>query len=408
MKRRNGGAFDSFFLPAGLRSPRDKKAKKKDGVSTRVNRAPLAERLRPRTLDDVVGQDEAIGPGSMLRTAIEHGYLPSLIMWGPPGCGKTTVGRILAESAGYTFVCMSAAAGGGVSEVKRTIEEAKARQKFGIVSEMANSSAGSSGKGAKTVLFLDEIHRFNKMQQDSLLKAVEDGTVILIGATTENPSFEVNSALLSRCRVVVMRRIEAKDLEIIIRKAADVENATVDDDAIRLIAELSDGDARRALNTMEMLLASTPPDKEPEPPVVPAAAAEKDDDEAPARTQLQKQWKKEEEEDNKYLARTNGRSIPSQGSSSGNKESGDDDEDEDVVVVEDSEGSQPPPTCIVEKIEVKPPHKHITVASVQEAVSSKRLLYDKAGEEHYNVVCFIHHLCHLPVFCSVHHCCCFL
>ena len=379
MKRHSRGGFkNDFFLPESVRQPENKRSKK-TLVSTRVNLAPLAERLRPRTLDDVVGQDEAIGPGTLLRTAVENGYLPSLILWGPPGCGKTTVGRILAESTGCTFVCMSAAAGGGVAEIKKTIEDAKARQKFGTVVSMTNGTGSGNGvKKNKTVLFLDEIHRFNKSQQDSLLKAVEDGTITLIGATTENPSFEVNSALMSRCRVVTMRRIDGKAIQAIVKKAADVENATIDDDALEAIAQFSDGDARRALNAVEMLLASTPPDEPPAPE--PSAASSGEGTDENKTSLLKKQWEREEQEDREYMERTGA-------ASTGAGTKGEDGDDDDVVlIVEDSESES---RCEPEP-EVKKPHKHITMKQVQEAISSKRLLYDKAGCEHYNLISALH------------------
>ena len=378
MKR---ASVSSFFHASTAPAPETKRpAPPTSGASahlaTRVSVAPLAERLRPRTLDDVVGQAEAIGPGTVLRAAVDSGHLPSLILWGPPGCGKTSVGRVLAESAGCTFACMSAAAGGGVAEVKRTIEAARARQRF------AAGGAGGDGtrQQAKTVLFLDEIHRFNKSQQDSLLKAVEDGTVTLVGATTENPSFEVNSALLSRCRVVVMKRIDTRDLETLIRRACAHENATIDDDAAQLIAQLADGDARRALNAVEMLLCAAPTiDDKDDTSKEPSEPEEKTQNETQP-SELEKQWQKEEEEDRKFLA----------GDAGGARGPGTSpNDDDDVVVVEDSDDGdaarppQPPPP----PPPPPPPRRHIKVDGVREVFANRAVMYDKNAEEHYNVVC---------------------
>src|SRR5918911_123400 len=153
--------------------------------------APLAERMRPQALDDLVGQEHLTGKGSILRTAIENGKIPSMILWGPPGVGKTTIANIIANTLQVPFYTLSAISS-GVKEVREVIEEAKSK--------------------TNAILFIDEIHRFNKGQQDALLGAVEKGIITLIGATTENPSFEVNSALLSRCQVYVLKPLTEKDL----------------------------------------------------------------------------------------------------------------------------------------------------------------------------------------------------
>src|SRR6187399_142438 len=153
--------------------------------------APLAERLRPSTLDELTGQEHLTGKGSILRTAIENGKVPSMILWGPPGVGKTTIANIIAHSLQVPYFQLSAISS-GVKEVREVIEEAKQQ--------------------SRTILFIDEIHRFNKGQQDALLGAVEKGIITLIGATTENPSFEVNGALLSRCQVYVLKPLDEKDL----------------------------------------------------------------------------------------------------------------------------------------------------------------------------------------------------
>src|ERR1700761_4539440 len=162
--------------------------------------APLAERLRPQTLDQLVGQQHLTGKGSVLRTAIEHGKPPSMILWGPPGTGKTTIAGIIANSLQVPFYTLSAISA-GVKEVREVIAEARDKE--------------------RAILFIDEIHRFNKGQQDALLGAVEKGVVTLIGATTENPSFEVNSALLSRCQVYVLKPLTTEDLEGLLHYAIE-------------------------------------------------------------------------------------------------------------------------------------------------------------------------------------------
>jgi putative ATPase len=199
--------------------------------------------MRPRTLDEIVGQEHLIGPGKVLRRALEDGALHSMILWGPPGTGKTTLARLMADVAGARFVPFSAVLA-GVKEVRQVMAEAEAE---------------GGRRGRRTILFLDEIHRFNKAQQDAFLPYVEKGTIILIGATTENPSFEVNGALLSRCRVYVLQPLSEADLVAILERAlVDKERglgatgATADADALALIARLSDGDARNALNILEL------------------------------------------------------------------------------------------------------------------------------------------------------------
>ncbi|MDJ0866058.1 MAG: replication-associated recombination protein A [Myxococcota bacterium] len=203
--------------------------------------APLADRMRPRVLDEVVGQDGLVAPGAPLRVLVEAGSLPSLILWGPPGCGKTTLARLLAEAPGARFVALSAVTA-GVREVRAEVERAAAERRA----------------GRRTVLFLDEIHRFNRAQQDALLPHVERGTVTLIGATTENPSFEVVAPLLSRCRVFTLGALDREALEALVRRAVtDAERGLgasglrLEPDAAAAIADLADGDARRALGVLE-------------------------------------------------------------------------------------------------------------------------------------------------------------
>jgi putative ATPase len=205
--------------------------------------APLAERMRPRSLDEFAGQAHLLGPGRLLRVAIESGDLHSMILWGPPGTGKTTLASLLAAHAKAHFVPFSAVLT-GVKEVRGLVAEAEERLAL---------------RGQRTILFVDEIHRFNKAQQDAFLPHVERGTVTLIGATTENPSFEVIAALLSRCRVYVLERLTDADLEAIVRRAlGDPERGLgglgleADADAVTAIVGLSEGDARTALNILEV------------------------------------------------------------------------------------------------------------------------------------------------------------
>jgi putative ATPase len=205
-------------------------------------REPLAARMRPQRLEDVVGQQRVLGPGTPLRESIEKGTVGSLILWGPPGTGKTTLGRLVAHYADREFVPFSAVTE-GVPRVREIIAQARERLQL--------------GRG--TILFVDEIHRFNRAQQDAFLPAVETGTVTLIGATTENPSFELNGALLSRTRVIVLDPLTIADIAQLLQRAlTDKENGlaalglSVDADAIDWLAEQSDGDARRALTALEV------------------------------------------------------------------------------------------------------------------------------------------------------------
>ncbi len=202
---------------------------------------PLAERLRPITLNDLVGQDHLTGSGSILRTAIEQGKIPSMILWGPPGVGKTTIANIIAHSVHSSFYTLSAISA-GVKEVREVIEEAKSKE--------------------KAILFIDEIHRFNKGQQDALLGAVEKGIITLIGATTENPSFEVNSALLSRCQVYVLKPLTEKDLITLlhnaIKKDIYLKEKKIELKETDALLNLSGGDARKLYNLLELVVTASP------------------------------------------------------------------------------------------------------------------------------------------------------
>ena len=204
---------------------------------------PLAARLRPRDLDEFVGQEHLLGPGKVLRRLIESDRVSSLIFWGPPGVGKTTLASIIARRTQAEFVDFSAVTS-GIKEIRAVMHEADENRRF----------------GKKTIVFVDEIHRFNKAQQDAFLPFVEKGSIILIGATTENPSFEVNSALLSRCKVFVLHALETKDLALLLRRAMDDprgfggESVDIAPDMLEMIANFANGDARSALSTLEMVI----------------------------------------------------------------------------------------------------------------------------------------------------------
>lgn len=212
--------------------------------------SPLSDRMRPRTLEEFLGQEHLLRPGSVLRKAIESDGLTSMVFWGPPGSGKTTLAKIIAGRTQARFVAFSAVTT-GIPEIRKIIRAMEADHRL---------------YGRRSILFVDELHRFNKAQQDAFLPYLESGTVILIGATTENPSFELNSALLSRCRVYTLERLSAENLRVILDRAIADESRglgalslEVDEDALEFLARSSDGDARVALTVLEMAAASAAP-----------------------------------------------------------------------------------------------------------------------------------------------------
>src|SRR5436309_13151827 len=231
----------SFLFGSDEGAPATKKAQAtRDSVKPEE---PLAARMRPRTLDGIVGQEHLVEPGRLLRRSIEGDRVPSMILWGPPGSGKTTLAEVIARQTHAHFVTLSAVSA-GVADLRRVVDEAKKLRQF---------------SKQQTILFIDEIHRFNKAQQDAVLPHVERGVVTLIGATTENPSFEVNSALLSRSRTVVLKGLTEEQIVIILRRALENKerglgqlNITIDEEALQQIAIFANGDARIALNVLEL------------------------------------------------------------------------------------------------------------------------------------------------------------
>ena len=280
---------------------------------------PLAERIRPRTLDDLVGQEHLAGKGSILRTAIENGKIPSMILWGPPGTGKTTIANIIANSLKVPFFTLSAISA-GVKEVRDVIQQAQ--------------------KISGAILFIDEIHRFNKGQQDALLGAVEKGTITLIGATTENPSFEVNSALLSRCQVYVLKPLDEENLLKLLLHAIKMDDwlktKNIELKETEALLTISGGDARKLLNLLELVVDAIAPAPIRLPPVGEA-------------TNTQSQLIQDSFKDNKPSPTSGPREQPT-----------------------------PPPG--------EPEGAVITDELVMSIAQQRIALYDKSGEQHYDII----------------------
>jgi len=228
--------FDDF-QPGRKREPRD---------------LPLPEIMRPGSIDDMIGLEELLGPGQFLRTAIEQDRVPSLIFWGPPGSGKTTLGRIIARMTTARFVPLSATSA-SIKDIKAMMEDARKEH---------------DATGRRTIIFIDEIHRFNKAQQDAFLPYVEAGDITLLGATTENPSFEINSALLSRAKVIVLQKLEHAQIREILERAVKHESVasrrvTLSSEAMDFIASIAGGDARQALNSLQLVVSTSTPGSAP-------------------------------------------------------------------------------------------------------------------------------------------------
>ena len=322
--------------------------------------APLAERMRPRTFDELVGQEELLAPGQPLREAIARDALQSIILWGPPGTGKTTIARLIATVTRARFVAFSAVLS-GIKDIRAVMAEAEATRR-----EL----------GRRTILFVDEIHRFNKAQQDAFLPRVEAGDIVLIGATTENPSFEVNAALLSRSKVFVLRPLAAEETVEVLKRALDDAarglggmGIAADDDALRAIAQHANGDARVALNLLELAatLAVRPRS---------GVTGEGDDSGnqggkpgAPAgHADAQRSAGGDRGEGEDGAGRAHGRDGA--GSAGG----------EDAAGAEPSGGGGAGP----------PAPGRVDRALLARAIQKRALLYDKSGEEHFNLISALH------------------
>ncbi len=322
-----------------------------EGPSGPLRTAPLAERMRPRSLEELSGQQHLVGPGKPLRVQIERDDPGSMIFWGPPGVGKTTLAKIIAETTQATFIEFSAVMS-GIKEIKQVMAAA----------------AQASQMHSRTILFIDEIHRFNKAQQDAFLPYVERGVIRLIGATTENPSFEIISALLSRCRVYVLEPLSDEQITALLRRALEDRERglgalelTADDDALELIASYSSGDCRSAYNTLEV-----------------AAQLAQESKQEPTAEKLD----------------TDSRTC--QGTTSSNPETCQGTTSVVPKVQQNERGALAPEGRSWEETPTGQPSSaprkamHIDRALAAEAVQQRVLIYDKSGEEHYNLISALH------------------
>jgi putative ATPase len=307
-----------------------------EGPRGPLRTAPLAERMRPRTLEEYSGQDHLLGPGKPLRVQIERDDSVSMILWGPPGVGKTTLAKIIAETTQASFIEFSAVMS-GIKEIKQVMATA----------------AQASEMHSRTILFVDEIHRFNKAQQDAFLPYVERGIIRLIGATTENPSFEIISALLSRCRVYVLEPLSEERIAALLRRALEDKerglgalNLTADDDALQLIASYSSGDCRSAYNTLEVA------------------------------AQLAQEPSAEKLRSGPALYQGTTSVVPKT------------QQNETAALA--AEGSSSPSLPEIGPFPAPRKSKHIDRPLAVEAVQQRVLMYDKSGEEHYNLISALH------------------
>ena len=308
---------------------------------------PLAERMRPRTLDEFIGQEKLLGPGKPLRVQIENDNLSSMLFWGPPGCGKTTLARVIARLTRSEFVSFSAVLS-GIKEIKEVMAEAERR----------------SRAGHRTIVFVDEVHRFNKAQQDAFLPHVEAGHILFIGATTENPSFEVISPLLSRTKVYLLESLTTPQIEELLRRALEDkerglgnERIEVSEEVLFRMASFANGDARAAYNTLELCVRSAKEESVENPGAKPAPGEMGD---PAAGIKSSATLKKEE----KAARRTH-------------------DGAEHKSSVETGGGVKPP---LQSRVTVK----RITAELLEDVLQRKMLRYDKGGEEHYNLISALH------------------